>query len=96
MQGETLRALSYFKGNSTASEAIINALQGRFLTGGYKDEDHLPVREALYALGALGDPNSRDVLEYWANYAQDETAKTYAKKVLKYFGKASYDEIEKA
>ncbi len=82
---ETLRALSYFRNNKSVTELTINALNDKFL-GASKIN-------AIYALGALGDPSEMERLEYIAKY-DTESNKKAARIALDLYGKATYDEIK--
>jgi len=93
IKDETLRAISCFKGNPTATYAIIEALEGNFLAGRSKGEPSFDDKRILSALGALGDPATRERLGYLASYG-DVEAKRLAKVALEYFGRATYDEIK--
>lgn len=88
---ETLRALSYFRDNPIARDAVIDALEGRFLAGRSKGE--LWLHHEFYALGALADPTTRERLEYWAAYKDDDVRKR-ARMALEFFGTSTYDEIK--
>lgn len=87
---ETLRALSCFRENPVAKNAIIDALEGHFLAG-RSGEPWL--HHELFALGALGDPTIRKHLEYWTMQGSTEVRKR-ARVALEFFGRATYDEIK--
>jgi hypothetical protein len=82
---ETLRALSCFRGNNKALDAIIKAYEGDFLSSprisGRQDY-------AIYALTALGDPSSKERLEYLISHGKAPN------EAIELFGKATYDEIK--
>jgi hypothetical protein len=90
---ETLRALSYFKGNSKAIKAVVSASEGSFLAGSSKGEPSIDDKRIIYTMGALGDISLRERLEYVATYGKGD-AQNAAKIALELFGKATYDEIK--
>lgn len=83
---ETLRSLSYFKSNSVATDALVRAYEGEFLSGRNISEDYLK-QKAICALVVLGDPSVRERLEYLASHARFKVP-------LELYGKATYDEIK--
>lgn len=94
---ETMRALAAFKGNIIATETVIKVLDGDLLRGSCHHRNSStpflhPQRErnAIGALGALGDPTTRERLEYLASHG---TGNECAAIALAEFGKATYDEI---
>ena len=84
-QEETLRALSCFKGSSEATESIIMAYEGKFLSTSDMSVDK---EKAIYALAALGNPSSLERLEYLVSKG------SAPKSLLDYFGRATYDQIK--
>jgi hypothetical protein len=82
---ETLRALSYFRSSSKALDAIVKAYEGSFLSSPRISgrQEH-----AVYALAALGDPSSKERLEYLVSHGKAPNV------VIELFGKAPYDEIK--
>jgi hypothetical protein len=95
MRMKTLRALSFAKNNAAAAHAIINASKGSVLVPKYANP---PFSADFYALGALGDPSTREFLEFWANRGRrpgEEGIQKTAQIALELFGTATYDEIEK-
>jgi regulator of replication initiation timing len=87
---ETVRALSHFTGNSKAKQALIDALHARIFVG--RQEVGSPYKYAMYALSALGDPSTREHLEYWTTYG-DVDIRRAARLALELFGKATFDEV---
>lgn len=90
IQQETMRALSYFAGNNEVRNALIDALQGRRFIG--MASPKTVRRYAMCAIGAFGDPSTREYLEYWAAYG-DETDQRVARVALELFGEATFDNI---
>lgn len=90
---DTLRALSYFKGNSKAINAVASALEGSFLAGDSKGESMINDKRIIYAMGALGDISFKEWLEYIATYGEGDS-RNVAKIALELFGKATFDEIK--
>jgi hypothetical protein len=82
---ETLRALSYFRGNDIAADVIIKAYKGELLK---RPGTIGTSRKAIYALAALGGPSAKEFLEYLV--ARGEVPKI----ALELCGKATYDEIK--
>ena len=82
---ETLRTLSYFKGNKIAVDTTVKAYEGELL--------HTPAitgksRYAIYALIALGDPSTKEFLEHLVSDGR------VPRIALELYGKATYDEIK--
>lgn len=96
---QTIRALSYFRNSSKSREHLLKALDGEFLMGSYihlnQDNPYLHVdkEDTICALGAVGDPNLKDRLEYIANRGNKDVQKT-ASTAIELYGKATYDEIK--
>jgi HEAT repeat protein len=80
---ESLRILSYFTGNPTARNVLMNSLRTGTVSRMY----------SIYALGALGDPLTRENLEYLVVHG-DKNDRKRAEIALNLFGTASYDEIK--
>ena len=93
IRDETLRALSHFKDNPIATSAVLSALEGQILAGRSKGEQRFEDKHILSALSALGDPSTRERLEYLATYGNTEVRRL-ARIALDLFGKATYDEIK--
>jgi len=82
---ETLRTLSYFRGDKIAVDTAVKAYEGEFLriprtTGKSK--------YAIYALVALGDPSTQKFLKYLVDRGE------VPRIALDLYGKATYDEIK--
>jgi len=97
---ETVRALASLGDNAIARDAVIKILEGEFLCGSYvhpgKNYSYLHPRHqenAICALGAIGDPSTRERLEYLANRGS-EAIRRDAKVALELYGKATYDKIK--
>lgn len=93
IKDETLRALSHFKNNPVVTSVVLSALEGQILAGRSKGEQHFDDKHILSALGAIGDPRTKERLEYLANY-RDAEVRRLARIALDLFGKATYDEIK--
>jgi len=94
---ETLRALSFFRNNHAAVNAVVNALKGSVLVH-KRYEEAGPFKEEFYALGALGDPSTRELLEFWATRGVTpgkEHIQKSAQVALELFGIATFDEVER-
>lgn len=55
--------------------------------------NEVKVKSAIYALAALGDPSTRERLEYLEGRGS-ETIRKAAKAALEHFGRGTYDEIK--
>lgn len=91
VQEETLRALSYFAGNTEIRDALIDALQARRFVG-YR-RISAPWSYAMYALSAFGDSSTREHVEYWATRG-NERDRQRAEVALELFGKTTFDEVQ--
>ena len=97
---ETMRALAAFKSNATATQIVIEILEGDLLRGSYVHGNrssrylHPKHKEnAICALGALGGPVALERLEYLAS-RETGAVRTWAGVALANLGKATYDEIK--
>lgn len=90
---DTIRALSSFKDFPAAGEKIKECLEGKALLGRQERQEYLR-QNALYAFGAIGNEEYRDIIEYWAEYGKGDEKKA-AKAALELWGKGSYDDIKK-
>lgn len=91
VKDDTFRALSRFRGNELVLSLLMDALQGQDVLGGWERGSGV---EAVYALGAIGDPTARPSLEYWATNKGDTHQGKAASIALIRYGTASYDELE--
>ena len=92
VQKETIRALSRFTDTPAAGEMIKECFEGRALLGRQGGDLR---KSALYAFGAIGNPDYHGLVEYWATRGEGEVQKA-AKAALSLWGQASYDEIMKS
>ena len=82
---ETLRALSYFRGDKIAVDTAVKAYKGELLRiPGITGKS----RYAIYALIALGDPSTKEFLEHLVSGGR------VPRIALELYGKATYDEIK--
>lgn len=89
---ESVRVLSCFAGNPGVTDMLIKIQKGEAFE---TQLDVVPKSAAIYALGAIGDPQSREYLEYLASHG-DKFYQKRAKLALKLFGKGNYDQIKAA
>lgn len=82
---ETLRALSRFKHSAAAGEIIKE----------YFEDELLLRNSALYAFGALANPEYRGLVEYQATRAKEGKEREAAIAALALWGQADYDNIVK-
>ena len=92
---ETMRALAAFRGNATATQMVMRVLEGHLLRGICSDSYlHRSYEEnAICALGALGDPEAYQRLEYLAARGTGSVRRC-AEVALANIGQATYDEIK--
>jgi hypothetical protein len=88
---ETVRALSYFVDDDFALESIIKVSRRNLLSSGYQ-KPKLNPRYAICALGALGRPEAKQHLEFFATRGEEDE-RAAARIALELFGRASFDEI---